>query len=198
MLEMRGVPFGLLSRDPNNLSGAPFYAGALSNLGVLLWWTAATTALYGAALLWRGGGDPKTVGLLLSTGLLSAMLALDDLYMIHEVVAPRYAGIPNPVVVGFYVACTGVWALVHRQDILGHLPVVLGLAGIFFAVSIGVDEFATGLPMWFIWEDGSKFAGIIGWVTWTCSISYRRVAAVLSRRRDGIVAERVPEAAPQR
>ena len=42
-----GIDFGYLSRDPNYLAGAPFYAGAFSNLGVLLWWAGGVVALTG-------------------------------------------------------------------------------------------------------------------------------------------------------
>ena len=57
--DRRGVTFGLLSRDPNDLANAPFHAGALSNAGVLLWAAAPASGLLGGSVLraTRSGRD---------------------------------------------------------------------------------------------------------------------------------------------
>lgn len=174
----RGIEFGLLSRDPNNLAGAPFYAGALSNAGVLLWWGAASAGLLGALVL-RHAADRPAFELLAGAALLSGVLALDDLYMVHELAAPEYLGVPELAVLGIYGACAAWWGWRFRRTLRSWQPQVLLIALGFLAASLVIDEAAPWWPSALVWEDGAKLAGIGGWCGWVCSFSYRSLIARL-------------------
>lgn len=176
----RGIDFGFLARDPNYLARAPFYAGALSNFGVLMWSTAGTAALFAALVSSAGrrGTDRQGTALLAVAGLLSWMLAIDDLYMVHEIVAPRFAGVPQTVVLGGYAAIGAGWALGFRRSIMARHPYFLGWALALLAASAGVDQIRDRTELFTVWlEDGLKLAGAAAWGIWLCRVSFLETVA---------------------
>lgn len=52
----KNIPVAILMRDPAQTAHYPFYVGLISHIGILTWWTAATTGLVaGSALRSRQG-----------------------------------------------------------------------------------------------------------------------------------------------
>lgn len=105
-----GYPILPLFNDPATHSGTHPLVGALSNLGVLLWWTSASIWLFTAALL-RGREDRRfACQFALVSGMLTAYLGLDDLYLLHDELLPDYLGAPQDANVAAIALFSAQWA----------------------------------------------------------------------------------------
>jgi hypothetical protein len=100
------APISVLTRDPAATFDAPPYVGMLSNATMLVWTAAATICLFAAGATRSDQGVRR---FLFFAGLFAAMLLLDDLYMIHEVLAPEYLGIPEKVMYVIYAMAAFFW-----------------------------------------------------------------------------------------
>lgn len=113
--------------------------GAVSNLGVLLWWTAASVSLFVAFLAKRAYRTKEAANYLLWTGLLTASLAIDDLFMVHDGLVRLHTPIPQPLVLALVaVAAAAVFWRFHR--FIGTTPwPILAVALTMLATSLVVD-----------------------------------------------------------
>lgn len=176
------VPVADMLRDATSVADVPFYIGAVSGLGILLWCAAAVLCLFSAALLHAWKTEPEARGFLFSVGLLTALLTLDDAFLIHEAIAPRFLGDFGGDAMSALYVVSAVSILVRWRRVVQETPYVLWLlAGGFLALSIGFDKLHDfGLLAYFdqfmdeggiLLEDGSKLLGIAGWFgyfAWTC------------------------------
>ena len=81
------VPMSGFTRDPAAVHNANPFTGVLSNIGILFWCSAAAVCFFSAAIQVKEA-RVKIVPFLLFSGLLTAVLLLDDLFMLHETVIP--------------------------------------------------------------------------------------------------------------
>lgn len=158
-----GTPLSALSRDPTTVMAVDPWVGLLSNVGVVLWTAAATICFLGAVLLGDRGAARDRVGCVRACGALTALLALDDLFLLHEGVLPRVTGLPELLFVSAYPLL--VLALVAR-----YAPVLLQgdwllalIAGALLAASLGIDAVLAAQRRAFV-EDAFKLAGILVWL----------------------------------
>ena len=175
-----GIPVAHLLKDPGALRPGPWYLGAVSYVGILLWTAAATLCLFARRLLPRVE-EAEVRSFLLASALLSAVLGLDDLFMLHDSVAPMYLGVSEKVVVlGYGALALGYVArfrrLVWRTEFLPLL-----VAGGFFALSVGVDALDVDDTRFLLVEDGAKLAGIAGWCSYLGHIAGEAVRARMAR-----------------
>lgn len=198
------VPVGALLRDPNAVMGLSFYYGALSHLGVLLWWAAAVVGVFSAFVLravFRLKGAEAAPKLLLWMGVLTALLALDDLFMLHEEALPLYLGIPEWSVFAFHGLFAAGILLAFRRVVLRSDFLLLGLALGFFALSILVDlgmlRFLFGIPLELdlLLEDAAKLLGIASWLSYLGRTAFVQLKGGLEQARDVAPVEAPVEAA---
>jgi hypothetical protein len=152
----------LVFRDPVALARLPLEAGVFSYVGILAWWTGAVAALLAASLL--PPGTPRAA--LLYGGWLTVMLALDDLFQLHEGLFPAL-GLPELAVQGGYAVAAAAYLLAFvRFHVRMDWPLLLA-ALCLLALSIFADVFLGG-DRWraVLAEDGTKFAGIIAWTAY--------------------------------
>lgn len=160
---VKQIPLGELTRDAGNITGQIFI-GILSNLGIILWSVSATVCFLGAILLNK---QPFKQRFLFFSGLLTSVLAIDDAFLLHDGIIPRLFHIHEwPCYVG-YILIFALYITFFISDILSKTDYpILGLAFIFFGVSIVFDVFFETFPSAevepFI-EDGLKFIGISLW-----------------------------------
>ena len=157
-----GRPYGDFTRDPDAVTGAPFYVGALSLAGLVAWGAGAAAAGLAAAVLWTT--PPRREVLSLAFLSMSTLyLAADDALQLHEVVLPSHLGIPQDVVYVVYLIVAGSYLVLARSVILRTNLWLLALALLAFAASIGMDLVweADGLPV--LTEDTAKLLGILTW-----------------------------------
>lgn len=158
------ISFGDLSREPQAVLRAPWYLGAVSGIGVLVWWGGAVACLFAGATR-----DDRLRAPLLATGALGALLAADDLFLIHERALPDDVGVPQNAVLGVYGLLALAYAWRFRAFLLRTDVILLGAAVALFAASLAIDVVAgrygfdddVRLP-----EDGTKLLAIVVWSTW--------------------------------
>ncbi len=177
----RGFDPAWLFRDPVTAGGLPTYAGLISGLGNVLWVTTAGICLFAYWLARSTGEVLDGARYLLAAGLLTAVLGLDDLYQLHERIAPRVLGIPEQVVLGSYgAALAGISARFHRL-LLREADVLLAVAMATLGGSLVVDLLAPNRGWYYLAEDGLKFVGIFFWATFHVRRAHRLVQPALVR-----------------
>ena len=161
----REVPLHILMLDPLRAAQAPFFYGALSNIGIVVWCVAASICLFVALIVTRGEGFNEDAKYMLAAGVLSMVLMFDDLFMLHEIVFPDYIGIPELVTYLVYILSVAWYLMRFRKSLISTEPVLLVFCLMFFAISMFSDVFF-GRPetvLERIFEDGAKFLGIWLW-----------------------------------
>jgi hypothetical protein len=138
------------------------YDGAISTLGIMIW--AATSALaFFCALLFSASRARPERNFAIHVGALSAWLAIDDAYLLHEIVLPS-VGIPQLLV----LACIG-FALIallalHRSILAQAIWWLLAVSIVLFSISALVDIVFPGVrSTLLVVEDGSKLIGVVAW-----------------------------------
>ena len=173
------VPISDLTRDPVAVMEAPTYVGLVSSVGVLIW--SATAAICGFAYFAIRGRTGQAVWalFLLFGGLLTALLTLDDLFLLHERLIPTYLGIGENVTFGLYALLICAYMARFLPTILKTEFLLLLLAIGFFGLMLFADKELVRLddgPA-HLFEDGSKLLGIVSWAAY-----YARVALVAVTR----------------
>lgn len=174
------IEVSYLTRDVAAIAHIHPLTGALSSLGILLWWTSATVWLF-TALVRRGRPGAAGTGFLVYSGLLSAYLGLDDLFQFHEFLAQEYLGVPERVVFGLLAMATATYVWRYRRLLVtaDGAPLLLALGLLSFSVVADdvVAVFLSAIDDWqYLIEDGAKWLGIALWtafaVVW-CSTDLR-------------------------
>jgi hypothetical protein len=162
-------------RDPAAIVNTGPWIGLFSNIGNFIWWIASIPALFTAALLRTVPGHQRAAAFLFSWGALTAFLALDDFFMIHEWVIPTYLPLSEDFLfVVYFFTALGLLA-VFRNELRQTPYPVFFFALCCFAGSIIIDLIGParfqdwGMSVRYVWnleyivEDGLKLAGIIAW-----------------------------------
>ncbi|MCP4184861.1 MAG: hypothetical protein GY761_16335 [Hyphomicrobiales bacterium] len=146
------------------------YLGIVSTLGIILWVATASVCLFAAYLMFMQKAPRAFVEFALLAGLLSTWLAFDDVFLVHDNLAPKL-GVPQNLVL-FSIAlaailyCLRCWRVIVRSD-----AVMFGLATGCLGMSVLIDVFHFSTDHWpflvdsgrtFI-EDGFKFIGLFCW-----------------------------------
>jgi hypothetical protein len=170
-----GTDIAAFTHDANALRRLPFYAGLLSNVGVMLWAATAGVCLFCAAVQGRGQRAFFLLG-----GLLTAVLLLDDLFMLHGEVFDAVLGVPEPLTYATYVAAAAGYLLAFRRKILSTAFVPLAASLALFGVSVVCD---VAFPQHELLEDGCKLLGIGCWSAYfvTTGIAHVRAGALATK-----------------
>ena len=171
----RAVDLGDLMRDPASTHGAPLHIGLVSNLGVLVWFSAAVVCLFTGAVL--KATAPRDTAFFLASGLLALILALDDFLMLHEFIGWALS-IPETAIYGGYALLTVGWLTVFRGTIRQTDYLLLGLALALFAFSLLPDvpeirALYSSERLMRLLEDGGKLLGIVTWTAYFVQTSAR-------------------------
>lgn len=172
--------------DPVAEFNAPMYIGFLSNLGVLIWCTAAVVCLFSGWIIWKQYGKTELSFFLVCAGLISSLLMFDDLYLLHEEVFPDHLRVPQKLVIATYGGLVLVFLFRFRKMILETDFLLLVIAFGFFACSVFVDLFVTpeefqvfGIPGRDLVEDGFKFFGIATWGFYFVRTSFQKILPMI-------------------
>lgn len=176
-----GIDYWSLVRDTNVIAKLPAYFGFYSNLGILLWATAASIALFSSSCLRYSRSDDPRVRPLFVGGLFCALACLDDFFMLHE--HSYLIGISETVAMAFY-------ALFLLTFVVTTLPVVhltkwifLAAALVLLALSTIVDMLDLTMPGSVLIEEGLKFSGIGFLAAYLVTLSFSGLVAGLSHSR---------------
>lgn len=164
-----------LVRDPTAVLEGPFHAGVLSSIGILGWTTAAAIGGFGAALV----DDRRLRQYLIATSALTTVLALDDLLLFHDEIAPEHLGIPENAVLAVLAVAAAGYAVAFRAELtaIDDLTFLLAASLTWFGASVFLDVVADD---WFgrhhfLVEDGCKFVGIVTWGAFVVLTTLRQV-----------------------
>ena len=173
-----GTPIDFLVRDPSNIADLPFYYGEIEYAGILLMAGTAGVTLFCASLC-----SGAVARFLLLGGLLTLLLACDDLFALHE--NSWRLGLNEKLTFASYGLLAVLYAATHLRHMLKSPFILLGIASAFLAVAIAVDSFEVigeRLPKG--WEDLLELAGLCFWSVYFVKTS-----------RNALVEQRLPDLA---
>ena len=157
-------------RDPaQQLRFWPF-TGMISHLGVLILWSAGSLAIF------VGFVSADRRALLTSFGAFTLLLAVDDLFMLHDYFWPR-RGVPPYLWQGVLGLIGLALLATFREEIASAAHTVLYLALAFLALSLAIDLLVPFSPSVTIVEDAAKFAGYVLWSAYWISVARGAVSA---------------------
>lgn len=157
-----GYEFRYFSKEPAESLSGEAYVGWLAHLTVLTWAGAAATSLFAGFLL-RVGGSAASATFLLALGSFTALLVLDDFFLLHESVYPRL-GVPEEGVYITYGVLVLVLARRFTARLRGHAVLLAVVAPLFWGTSVGFDfvQETWGVSLHLL-EDGAKTVGVAMW-----------------------------------
>ena len=173
------IPMAAFSRDPAATLKAHPLTGVQSNLGVLVWWAAAAIGFFGYAVLRQRRSDATLRSFLLWSSVVTAVLALDDFFLFHDDLGPRYMKLNQNLIQLGYGALL-VWHLLRfRRHILHSAYLLLLLSLAFFGSSVIIDFFQHhwSSPWRIFFEDGFKLLGIVSWSAYLIQSCFQACAA---------------------
>jgi len=171
------TPLRDLFLDPAHLTGSPWYTGALSNLGILVWTSGVAFASAGAWVAHRIGR--RSAALFLAFGAVATLiLVLDDVFALHAGPLKNILGGSKKAAQLMVVFPAIAWVVVFFDDIRRTRSALLGAALASLAGSVVVDIGVGGLSgdTSLLAEDGMKFLGILAWSQYF-AITSRDIAA---------------------
>ena len=167
-----GVKMERLSCDVLQYLRQPIYLGQLSNLGILIWCTAASICLFTSGVLTVKKADVESNNFLRWLGILSLLLLIDDLLMVHEVIFPRYFNLSDKYFYTVYLAYVTLflfkyWHFIFQRTDYIYLILAFILLG--SSVALDMDLLPGGIDV----EDSFKIFGILTYAHYAVITSVR-------------------------
>lgn len=188
-------PIEMVTRDVTSAARVPFYTGALSQVGIVLWSGALFICAFAGWLVAHREEQRSEALLFLFGAAVTGMFLTSDLFLVHELLAPRM-GIPEQVVLSSYVLVAFSMVVVCRKPIVRAPFAWLIFAFAFLGTSVVVDQVGVvGVvyesSLHFLIEDGAKILGIGGWLLFFTFAAYRSAnregSEPSARRERGLV-----------
>ena len=165
------VPPYFMTEDPLQTAKFPWYTGILSNLGVILWSVAIGCSFLGAILL---SANRQKFWFLIASGALSTVLAVDDMFMLHDHVLPHRLHIPEKILYLSYGLIIVIYVFYFFRDIISDKSfVILGSALLFLGTSMVMDAAIPYTSLEKFIADSIKFIGIAFWLTYNFVLAVR-------------------------
>ncbi|MFN0189051.1 MAG: hypothetical protein ACKVQV_10150 [Bacteroidia bacterium] len=159
-----GIEPSDLSRDYSGVYHLEPYVGMLSSLGIFIWCASVTLCWFSWYFLRMRNPNSGRKNFFFVSGLITAIIAIDDLFQFHEIIIPDYFGIPE---ISFYIAYTLiliVFNIKYVNTLMNKNFSVLIASYFFLAISIVFDVFFEETVAFGTYiEDGLKFIGIALW-----------------------------------
>ncbi|OIQ30916.1 MAG: hypothetical protein BM564_01505 [Bacteroidetes bacterium MedPE-SWsnd-G2] len=152
-----------MTRDITAIAEVPFYTGFLSQLGIFFWVATATLCFFSSKFSSNNIAQTKLKKFLFYAGLLTVLLCIDDIFLLHETVFPKYFGVPQKLVILIYGFLFISLLVKFYTVILKTNFILLGMALFFFGLSVFFDLFPIPGVNPYLLDDGAKIIGIISW-----------------------------------
>lgn len=163
LVVLRSNGFGIMEiiRDTAQITKESSFLGFLSNIGIWIWISSVSICFF-VIITKKNSLSKNHIQLLLLSGLLSLLLAVDDFFMIHD----RYV---NQNVCYLLYGILALSLLIkHYSLILKIEPMAFIMMGLFLMSSIFTDLIQGYIPMKYshiqIFEEGFKFVGASTWL----------------------------------
>ncbi len=176
------VPAETLLLDRVVVSGGRWYSGMITSLGILAW-TVSAVACLSAAFVAKLGRRRGAQTVFSTAALWIGVLLLDDLFLLHSNVVPRFLGVPKLTMVALEAIAVVVWLAASRREVARTRWELLAASGAAFALSNVMDVFAVlDDDRWrLIIEDGSKFFGVLALAAWSVTTAADIAKSVVDR-----------------
>jgi hypothetical protein len=179
---LMGVSVPLMTLDVPSITRVHPLSGFLSSLGIVL--LGASTALwyFSAVTLAQRAAAPGPALRLMSMGAaVSGYMTLDDLFQVHEIIAPRYLGVPDEAVlallaVAILVFSNLAWRSSDRTGLSWLLAALACLGG--SVIIDAASPWLWRLGQWqYFFEDGAKWLGLCCWLKYAVVYCRRHLSA---------------------
>lgn len=176
--KMMEMDFSYLSRDPIQTLNSKPYVGVLSNTGIFFW-CFTIAILFFSTKIAHDLGRPKILyHFFLSSGLLTLLMMIDDIFLMHDVIFPEYLHLSEYFFYIFYGSSVVAILYFFRKIILESDYILFLLAFALLASSVITDillVIGVKVPSAYFVEDGSKFLGIISWFIYFVRVCYTHI-----------------------
>lgn len=163
------VPVAFLTKDPLAVAEltkgecCSVYYGILSNVGILLWCSAAAITLFALLFALTERAERSATIFFATAGFFTSFLMLDDFFLVHEDVFPAF-GVSQIVTYGLYAAFAVVYFITCWFSNLVLRPRLLFVALCCLGLSVALDiALHSESRMHILLEDGAKIIGIAAW-----------------------------------
>lgn len=160
----KNIALDTLTKDPTETMGAPFYIGAFSNLGIMLLSGSSLLCIFTAFHIRGIVYFKDDFQFLIVSAALTLMLTLDDLFLVHEEVLPKYFNVPENAVILTYINLFVIYIIVFRRKILSTEFLILGLGFFFIGLAKVSDIIPLPIKKDTFLEDSIKLFGIVSWL----------------------------------
>ena len=178
------VPLDFLFRDTFAVASVPVYYGFFSNLGIFLWLSSAAIMFFSTSILSIIDKQNKCCQFLLSFGSITLFLAIDDFFMLHERVFPRFLGVSEKVTFLAYGIIVIYCIFRFRRIILNNNFKIFFMAVLFLFSSIAVDQTLNSDQFLFkandtyFFEDSLKLIGTVTWCFYFIKVSAEKITSL--------------------
>ena len=183
------VPIEDLLLDPSVVGGGHWYGGLVTSIGVVVW-TVASVAAFGAGYISWLVGRIGVSATMIAAGAITAVLLLDDLFLLHSSVVPDVTGLPKLGLVVIEAAAVVAWVISCKGELSRTRWELLLAAGFGFSVSLIADQqLDADVVGALLVEDGAKLLGVLALAAWSVSTATdlaRSVVGVAHADRDPI------------
>lgn len=178
--EGRIGPMDLMS-DPAEVTGIPWYIGAVSDLNLFVW--AGGTAAYLLAALGLRRAHPRLAAALAGLGVVTLVFLADDRFLLHEIVYPWLLGISQLIAYIVYGTVLVLLVLLYSRVLLAQPEVGLLVLALFaLAASVALDAIGWDSTTRQVAEEAAKLLGAALWSLFPAAIVVRHLdAAGVSR-----------------
>jgi hypothetical protein len=166
---LTGNPVWYLTRDPAQIKEYSIYIGILANWCALLWIMTAVICFFSAAFLKQNNAEGSVVRLLFVSGVFSLVFGVDDLYMIHDHLLPKFLGIPEIFLYALYFFAFAIYLADFSSQILGYDYILFVAALSLFALSRIPHQSVTAAI------DILKYSGIIFWLAFFYTVAWHEM-----------------------
>ena len=167
-----------LTMDQSAVANIPPYIGVFSSIGILLWCVCAAICLFTYGVLKKANQAQEYANFLLFSGLITTLLLIDDLFLLHEFVFPKYLYISERIVYAAYMIVFSSFFIRFRKIFQKTEFVILLAAILSLGLSMIADMIWEGLPTFV--EDTFKLVGITTWVTYFVRLCLHQISSILN------------------
>ncbi len=180
---LTGNPIWKLAKDPAQVVGYEPYIGMLSNMAVLLWFASAVICLFTEIILRKSGAALRPRLFFLASGILSLTIALDDLFLFHDVILPNTIGIRESFFYLIYLVTIILYVLVFLRDIHQKEYILFWISFLLLFYSRGYPFLLPFLRGYETPGDMLKYFGIVFWLAFFYRAASQEILSVIHKEK---------------
>jgi len=173
---LTGNPIWKLAKDPAEVVVFPPYIGLLSNWSALLWMSTAAICLFTSLVLKKNKMHFREYFFLFISGILSFVLAVDDLFLFHDRLLPSLLHIPEFFFYGLYILVLGIYLIIFWRKILQYDWILFVIAFILLGMSRKIINPVPIIHEFMTTNDMLKYFGIVYWLAFFYRVSADELA----------------------